>query len=92
MHDEEADIERQKKVRKLPIMVDGELVALDEEVRQKINDANEKRKIEIKEEEEERVVNEDRPVSLAEKNDIIRKNLFSGRRKGLFGDAVRGFM
>lgn len=92
MNDEEAEEERAKKLRKLPVMVDGELVALDDDVRQKINENNDRIKNEIREEEEERVREKKEPMSLAEKNDIIRKNLFNGRKKGMFGDAVRGFM
>ena len=71
-------------------MVDGELVALTDEGRERIEEIAKEKKAEIvricEEEEEE----EKRAITHAEKAEILRGNLFTGRRRGLFGEAVRG--
>lgn len=96
MIDDDADNERKKNGRKLPTMVDGEMVALTDRGVEHVKATAEKNKEEIEEQERKKkeyeMRNEGRILSREEKADILRKNLFTGRKKGMFGDAVKGFM
>lgn len=89
---DEAEKARSGKGRKIPVMVDGEMIALTRDGMEKVKANIQKVKGGIEEQETEKKKAEEAPVSLAEKNQIIRKNLFKGRRNGMFGDAVRGMV
>jgi superfamily II DNA or RNA helicase len=93
MIDEEADEKRKETGRKIPTMIDGEMVALTEDGIERVEAIAEEVKEANKQEEAKTEIEEARILTAAEKADIISKRgLFSGRKKGMFGEAIRDFM